>query len=601
MDHIRTSYGYDVNGNPIYLVGHIRYIVNDNGYTLDKILEDMAYVSDIEYIHGRQNFPVIGNKDHLYIDTQKGLLYFWDEETAVYSSILAVDKDLVDSKHIHDNMTILNDIKYALTEELKQHYDTAYTHSQANHAPVDAEKNVNADWNAENGDAHILNKPPLGTIACRDADEFATAEQGSKADNAVQSVFVGDIEQKKLGNSIRIAPHQGAVTSVLDVNLEINKVVTSDQDGKLIASTIDSEELKQLAGVKNNIQTQIDTVTTNLKSEVDRATATDNQLLSNMNKEITRAMSKELELETSIVEEVTRATEAENSISEIIDTNKPIWDDKYSRNEIDNKFSTLETATDWKESVDTYDDITTAYPLPDDGWTVNVKDTNITYRYNGTEWIAISANAIPLATQELDGLLSHIDKSNYDDANIKKHSHSNKDILDQITQDIIDSAVTNIQSDWEVVETASPAYIKNKPTKLSDFDNDSNFATRDEVTEIGLHTHTNKEVLDQITQALLDKLNRTNRVTTITLASSKWVGTQAPYTQIVDVSGITEDDTPIITGYIEPGTSSSVSNAENIACSYLTGGTTGNGTISFYCNDKKPSVDFKVKVIGIGL
>lgn len=81
----------------------------------------------------------------------------------------------------------------------------------------------------------------------------------------------------------------------------------------------------------------------------------------------------------------------------------------YTASEIDNKFSTLETNIDWKESVDTFDDISATYPDPEDGWTVNVKDTDYTYRYNGTNWVAISANAIPKATTSVDGLFSKED------------------------------------------------------------------------------------------------------------------------------------------------------------------------------------------------
>ena len=57
----------------------------------------------------------------------------------------------------------------------------------------------------------------------------------------------------------------------------------------------------------------------------------------------------------------------------------------YTPNEVDNKFSTMETNIDWKEAVDTFADIGTTYPNPNDGWTVNVKDTDYTYRYNGYE------------------------------------------------------------------------------------------------------------------------------------------------------------------------------------------------------------------------
>jgi hypothetical protein len=40
-------------------------------------------------------------------------------------------------------------------------WNTAYTHSQAAHAPSNAEQNVQSDWNAASGDAHILNKPTI--------------------------------------------------------------------------------------------------------------------------------------------------------------------------------------------------------------------------------------------------------------------------------------------------------------------------------------------------------------------------------------------------------------------------------------------------------
>ena len=85
---------------------------------------------------------------------------------------------------------------------------------------------------------------------------------------------------------------------------------------------------------------------------------------------------------------------------------KKIFSDKYTKTEIDNKFSAFETNIDWKEAVDTYTDILEMYPKPQDGWTVNVKDTDYTYRFNGTDWVAISSNSIPNATSELNGLMT---------------------------------------------------------------------------------------------------------------------------------------------------------------------------------------------------
>lgn len=153
---------------------------------------------------------------------------------------------------------------------------------------------------------------------------------------------------------------------------------------------------------------------------------------------------------TNLLSETTRAKDVEANLQSQIITNKPIWDDKYTKNEVDNKFSVLETNIDWKESVNTYSEIVITYPNPQDGWTVNVKDTDYTYRFTGSEWVAISANAIPKATQTIDGLLSKDDKTNYDDANIKKHIHDNKLLIDTIN----DSTFNKIDSAYQHSQTA---------------------------------------------------------------------------------------------------------------------------------------------------
>lgn len=98
----------------------------------------------------------------------------------------------------------------------------------------------------------------------------------------------------------------------------------------------------------------------------------------------------------------------------VTDTEKQTWANKYTKEEVDNKFSTLETNIDWKEAVDTFDDIATTYPEPEEGWTVSVNDTDTVYRYNGADWVGISANAIPKATSSVDGKMSKEDKAKLD-------------------------------------------------------------------------------------------------------------------------------------------------------------------------------------------
>ncbi|MGL5099561.1 MAG: tail fiber protein [Fusobacteriaceae bacterium] len=82
----------------------------------------------------------------------------------------------------------------------------------------------------------------------------------------------------------------------------------------------------------------------------------------------------------------------------------------YTEAEVDKKLDDLILGLDWKESVATYDDIATTYPTPDDGWTVNVKDTDTTYRYDGTKWVDIlSAGTVPMASDTVDGKMSKED------------------------------------------------------------------------------------------------------------------------------------------------------------------------------------------------
>lgn len=108
---------------------------------------------------------------------------------------------------------------------------------------------------------------------------------------------------------------------------------------------------------------------------------------------------------------------------------------------VDNKLSAFEKNIVWKSPVATYDDILTTYPAPKDGWTVSVNDTDYTYRYDDVSctWVLISANSIPIATNNVDGKLSKEDHAKYEDSYAMKHSHKNKNILDTITEEDINA------------------------------------------------------------------------------------------------------------------------------------------------------------------
>lgn len=195
-----------------------------------------------------------------------------------------------------------------------------------------------------------------------------------------------------------------------------------------------------------------------------------------INEEINRATNAEKVLQDNIDAEVTRATNTEQALQTTIDTNKPIWEDKYTKAEIDNKMNLLTINMTWKDAVDTYDDIATTYPTAQDGWTVFIKDTGFTYRYNDGAWVQISTYNLPLATASNDGRMSKEDKSFLDTV---------KSLWTSITTHISD-AVKHITSAertlWNTVKdkadkihTHEIADITDMPTKLSEFTNDEGY------------------------------------------------------------------------------------------------------------------------------
>lgn len=140
--------------------------------------------------------------------------------------------------------------------------------------------------------------------------------------------------------------------------------------------------------------------------EIEKNVSKNTEDISKNGTNISNNTQKITSLETAFSSEKTRTESVENQLKTDLENGKKVWDDKYTKSEVDNKFSTFETNIEWKDAVSTFDDIATTYPAPNDGWTVNVKDTDYTYRYNGTKWVAISANAIPKATNEVDGLMT---------------------------------------------------------------------------------------------------------------------------------------------------------------------------------------------------
>lgn len=88
----------------------------------------------IEITSGTPKFK-IGNGTNTYSELPYVTMTPEEINSKIQSSITA-------ASHSHANKSVLDSIQVALTNALKANYDTAYTHSQAAHAPSNAERNI---------------------------------------------------------------------------------------------------------------------------------------------------------------------------------------------------------------------------------------------------------------------------------------------------------------------------------------------------------------------------------------------------------------------------------------------------------------------------
>ena len=189
----------------------------------------------------------------------------------------------------------------------------------------------------------------------------------------------------------------------------------------------------------------------------------------------------------------------------VTDIEKNTWNDKYTKSEVDNKINQVTSSLDWKPSVDTFDDLLSTYPNAQDGWTVNVKDTDITYRHkggdNGAEsWIAISANAIPVASVDVDGKMSKEDKIKLngiqDGAN--NYTHPANHPASIITQDTNNRFTTDAEkTKWNKASTDATSAISLANIAKSTADNALQKVTTLEGKVIIMTTEEAQQLIDK--------------------------------------------------------------------------------------------------------
>ncbi|HCQ5566736.1 TPA: hypothetical protein OLX95_000102 [Clostridioides difficile] len=174
-----------------------------------------------------------------------------------------------------------------------------------------------------------------------------------------------------------------------------------------------------------------------------------------------------------------------NSINDINDTKENLI------NDINTNISTLNSKID--SSVDTMiQDINVAKEnLIDDISELTIKvDERVELEIFDGDYNSLINKPTKLSNFENDA--GYITNSDIDSS--QNHVHTNKTVLDGITQDKVIG--------WDSKSNFDGNYnnLTNKPTKVSNFENDAGYITNSDIDTSQNHVHNNKTVLDGITQ-----------------------------------------------------------------------------------------------------
>ncbi|WP_321833362.1 hypothetical protein [Clostridium butyricum] len=331
----------------------------------------------------------------------------------------------------------------------------------------------------------------------------ATNAEGVISDNLDKEILRATKAEKVLTDNLNLEVERAtAAESTLTNNLnkEITRAKKAENDEETRATNAERIIADKLTKEVNRASSAEATFRDNLDREVERATGSEKLIQSNIDAEVTRAKAKEAQIDNALA-------------------------DRYTKNQIFTKDEVLEKI----QNV-----IGTA-PAALDTLKEIADSLNNDSNFAGTMTNMLSEKVDKVAGKQLStNDFDNTQKSNLADCNTKKHTHTNKSVLDGITSTLItawNSAVTHISDAvkhitsaertlWNTVSNKaekSHTHTKNQiidmPTKLSQFTNDNGFITRDQIDTSQNHTHTNKSTLDKISDTDLNRIRSRGVVT----------------------------------------------------------------------------------------
>ena len=216
-------------------------------------ISDLSTVATSGSYNDLTNKPTIPNKTS-QLQNDSGYLtsipneYVTDEELNVKGYLTSIPSEYITETELNSKgyLTQHQDISGKvdkvdgkglstndLTNNLKTQYDKAYSHSQSAHAPINAEANVQSDWNVTDvsSDAYILNKPTI-------PNKTSQLTNDSGYLTSIPSEYITESELNS----------KGYLTEHQDISGKVDKI-----NGKgLSTNDYTTEEKNKLSGIEEN-------------------------------------------------------------------------------------------------------------------------------------------------------------------------------------------------------------------------------------------------------------------------------------------------------------------------------------------------------------
>lgn len=336
----------------------------------------------------------------------------------------------------------------------------------------------------------------------------AKGAEKANADNLAAEVIRAKAGEKAVADNLTVETARAKTREdgiAADLAAENNRALNAENalDGDLAVETIRAKAAEKtltdnLAAEIARAEEKETEISENLSSEITRAKATEKTLADNITAEVTRAKGAEKTLTDNLAAEVTRSKGAEKTLTDNLATEVTRAKDaeKTNADAITAEASRGQAAEDAiRDTVNAHlnnksnpHGVTKAQTGLGNVPNVSTNDQTPTFTQAATLANIASGEKLTVMLGKIAKALAdfiahkadtviHVtgtERTNWNDANSKKHTHANKSIIDKLTQAMLDKlagiatgAEVNVQSDWNATDSASDAFIKNKPTSMT--------------------------------------------------------------------------------------------------------------------------------------